>query len=307
MTIVLIFLLVFVAGYITQRARTCAVSAAFEIVKRQRAHRLAGFLLAAACSFFTLSLLSLFGPGLFSGFARQWPSALTVIGGIIFAVGAWTNGRCSLGTIARLGSGDLSRIGTLVGMFAGIALSLSLFPPKMMNHEAMTLFANLSPGALIGIAAVNLAIFAYIVLKSVPADFNTAQWPIWQSMTIVGIINGLLVWLAHDWSYTSLFSHIAKHDVRWISVGSASFVVLIGGAVTGAMVSNQWHLRAGAPREWLLAAGGGVLMGVGIVLIPGGNDKMLLIGLPLVLPHLIIAYLVMYATLIGIATIAPDR
>jgi uncharacterized protein len=307
MIIAVIFLLVFVAGYITQRARTCAVSAAFEIVKRKRAHRLVGFMLAAACSLFTLSLLSLFEPSLFSGFARQWPSALTVVGGIIFAVGAWTNGRCSLGTIARLGSGDLSRIGTLIGIFAGVVISLSLFPPKMMTHEAMTLFAELSPRALIGIAAVNLAIFAQIVRKSVPADFNTAQWPIWQSMTLVGIINGLLVWLAHDWSYTSLFAHIAKHDVALMSVGSASFVVLIGGAVTGAMVSNQWHLRAGTLREWLSAAGGGVLMGVGIVLIPGGNDKMLLIGLPLVLPHLILAYLVMYATLIGIATVAPNR
>ncbi len=307
MIMALIFLLVFVAGYVTQRARTCAVSAAFEIVKRKRAHRLIGFFLAAACSFLTLSLLSLLEPRLFLGFARQWPSILNVIGGIIFAFGAWTNGRCSLGTIARLGSGDLSRIGTLIGIFAGLSVSLSWSPPRMMMPAAMTLFAQLPSNALIGIAAINLAIFAGLLRKTVPADFNAAQWPIWRSMTTVGVVNGLLVWLAHDWSYTSMFANIAKHDLALISVGSASFIMLIGGAVTGAMVSKQWQLHFGSAREWLFAAAGGGLMGVGVALIPGGNDKMLLIGLPLVLPHLIIAYLVMYATLIAIAAMTPDR
>ena len=47
-------------------------------------------------------------------------------------------------------------------------------------------------------------------------------------------------------------------------------------------------------------------MGVGVILIPGGNDTMLLVGLPLLLPHLMLGYAIMYATLIGIAVMTPD-
>ena len=85
------------------------------------------------------------------------------------------------------------------------------------------------------------------------------------------------------------------------------FATLVAGTVTAGIVSRQLVWRIGLPREWLLAVSGGLLMGIGVVLVPGGNDTMLLVGLPLLLPQLIAGYAVVYATLIAIAWFTPDR
>lgn len=304
----IILALIFVAGFASQRGRTCAVSAAFEIAKRQRARRFIGFLFAAACSLMVLSILSYREPRLLLSFSSHWPSPSTFIGAIIFAVGAWINGRCSLGTIARLGSGDLPRIGTLVGIYAGISLSVSALPPTVMETtNTLPLLARVTPNVSIGFATINLTFMAWMMRKNVPVGFNEAHWPIWQSMAIIGVVNGLLVWLARDWSYTSLFSQIVRHETSLLSFGALSFALLLAGAVTGAVTGRQWRLHVGGVNQWLLAVCGGLLMGLGVALIPGGNDTMLLIGLPLMVPHLLAAYATVYTTLIVIAWLMPNR
>ena len=301
----LILGLVFAAGYASQRGRTCAVSAAFEIAKRGRARRFAGYLFAAACSLLVLSVVSLFDPGVFAGFKAQAPSGWTYVGGVVFAVGAWINGRCSLGTIARLGSGDLVRLGTLVGIFGGTMLGI-FFAPRDIAIGHAAFFFQLAPTLRIGGAILAMGALAMLVRRIVPHDFNPSQWSIPKAMLIIGLANGVLVWLARDWSYTSLFRHVARGEAG-TGFGLLCFATLIAGTVTAGIVSQQLVWRLGVPREWLLAVLGGLFMGIGVVLVPGGNDTMLLVGLPLLLPQLIAGYTVVYATLIAIAWITPDR
>ena len=297
--------LVFAAGYASQRGRTCAVSAAFEIAKRRRARRFVGYLFAAACSLVVLSLASLFDPGVFAGFTAQRLSGWTLLGGIVFAVGAWINGRCSLGTIARLGSGDLVRLGTLAGIFCGTILGV-IASPQLIATEHSAFFSAVVPTMRICAAMIAMVMLALLVHRVVPTDFNPSQWSIFRAMLIIGLVNGLLVWLARDWSYTSLFRHVA-HGESNTGFGLLCFATLVAGTVTAGIVSRQLVWRIGLPREWLLAVSGGLLMGIGVVLVPGGNDTMLLVGLPLLLPQLIAGYAVVYATLIAIAWFTPDR
>jgi uncharacterized protein len=73
------------------------------------------------------------------------------------------------------------------------------------------------------------------------------------------------------------------------------------------VTGRQWRLHVGGVNQWLLAVCGGLLMGLGVALIPGGNDTMLLIGLPLMVPHLLAAYATVYTTLIVIAWLTPNR
>lgn len=297
--------LVFAAGYASQRGRACAVSAAFEIAKRGRARRFAGYLFAAACSLVVLSIIAQFDSGVFAGFAAQGLSGWTVVGGIVFAIGAWINGRCSLGTIARLGSGDLVRVGTLAGIFCGTFLGVFASPHSLTTGHPVY-FSGLAPMVQLGGAIVAMTMLGMLVHRVVPRDFNPSQWPIFNAMLTIGLVNGLLVWLARDWSYTSLFRHIARGESGY-GFGLLCFAILVAGAVTAGIVSRQLVWRIGLPREWLLALAGGLLMGVGVVLVPGGNDTMLLVGLPLLLPQLIAGYAVVYATLILIAWLTPDR
>lgn len=301
----LVLCLVFIAGYASQRGRTCAVSAAFEIAKRRRARRFAGYLFAASCTLAVLSVAALFDPGLFNGFEYRTPTILTVIGGIVFAFGAYVNGRCSLGTIARLGSGDLSRIGTLAGIFGGTLLAIAIMHDATMLHSA-PIFSGLPPLARLASAIVAMAVLAILLRRIVPVGFNPAQWSIPRAMLVIGLANGLLIWLARDWSYTSLFRHIARGDAG-TTFGTVCFAALLGGAVTAGFASRQLIWRLGSWNEWARAAIGGLLMGIGVALVPGGNDTMLLVGIPLLLPQLLAGYAVVYATLILIALATPDR
>jgi uncharacterized membrane-anchored protein YitT (DUF2179 family) len=157
-----------------------------------------------------------------------------------------------------------------------------------------------------GAAMIAMAMLALLVYRVVPPDFNASQWSIFKAMLVIGLVNGLLVWLARDWSYTSLFRQIARGESN-TGFGLLCFVTLLAGTVTAGIVSRQLVWRIGLPREWLLAVFGGLLMGIGVVLVPGGNDTMLLVGLPLLLPQLIAGYAVVYATLIAIAWFTPDR
>jgi hypothetical protein len=62
------------------------------------------------------------------------------------------------------------------------------------------------------------------------------------------------------------------------------------------MMAGNFHLRLGNARQWARAGGGGLLMGDGATLVPGGNDAMLFTGVPLLLPNLLIAYAAFAAT-----------
>ncbi len=296
----LIVPLVFAAGYVCQRGRTCAVSAAFEIAKRRRARRFLGFLYAAACSLLIISLAAINQPNLLLAFDSRLPTISTIIGGIIFGVGAFINGRCSLGTIAKLGGGDGARIGTIIGIFAGIWIGLHLVPTAAMTVGRSALVIP-SPLTRVAIAVGLLIAFGFLLRYFAPKDFSVGQWSLPRAMTAVGVINGLLIWFAHNWSYTSFFRQIAYGSTANVTAGLIVFAVLVAGSVTAGVTSGQFAASPGTPREWLRALCGGLLMGVGILLIPGGNDTMLLVGLPLLLPQLIAAYAVMYITLIGIA------
>ena len=297
--------LVFLAGYASQRGRTCAVSAAFEIAKRKRARRFAGYLFAAACSLVVLSLVSLFDPALFQGFSAVRPTVLTAIGGVVFGLGAYVNGRCSLGTVARLGSGDISRLGTLAGMFAGVAIGTAFLPLAGAVGGAPQ-FASLAPLARILVAVAMALLFAALLRRFIPPTPSTTHWSIPRAMLVIGIVNGLLVWLARDWSYTSLFRQIARDGVG-SGFGLAALAALLAGAIVAGLVNGQFLWRTGGPRDWALAGLGGMLMGLGLMLVPGGNDTMLLVGLPLLLPNLLAGYLVMYLTLVALAWATPDR
>jgi len=63
------------------------------------------------------------------------------------------------------------------------------------------------------------------------------------------------------------------------------------------LVGGILQPRAGTRRDWARAAGGGLVMGAGATLVPGGNDAMLFTGVPLLLPNLLAGCAAFCATL----------
>lgn len=301
----LILALVFLAGYATQRGSTCAVSAAQEIVETRRATRLAGFMLCAFISLGVMALVHL--AGWQSAHIVKEPSLASVIllGGILFGAGAYLNGRCAFGTIARLGSGELARVGTLLGFLVGSGIGSYLHMGIGSMKSASPLY-QLSAKAMLIAAILGLASMAAIVRRGRPHE--NAGWSTLRAMTVIGLANGALLLLAQGWSYTSLLMSLANGTIDAIGWRGLLFVTLIGGAVTGAVRGRTFRLGAGTRRQWLFTVSGGCLMGLGANFIPGGNDRMLMLGLPMLLPNLIAAYAVMMVTLVAlVATIGRPR
>jgi toxin CptA len=68
------------------------------------------------------------------------------------------------------------------------------------------------------------------------------------------------------------------------------FTALLAGAMVGGRQAQAPPARL---RQALDCAGGGALMGFGASLIPGGNDNLILVGLPGLQPHALAAIAMM--------------
>ena len=118
-------------------------------------------------------------------------------------------------------------------------------------------------------------------------------------MAVIGLGNGVLLVLARSWPYTSLLMTLARGGHAGLAPGAAMAVVFVLGAYAGGVLRG-FRLRVGSLRDWLRALAGGTVMGIGAVLVPGGNDAMLLVGVPLLLPNLLAAYVAMSVVLVAL-------
>lgn len=292
----LVAALVLLAGYATQRGSVCAVRATNELVLERKASRYIGFFFCAACGLLVMALGQVLGRPVFAQYTGLPLSLAAIAGGAIVGVGAYINGRCAFGTVAELGSGRLSRLATLLGFIAGTVLGdrahmgVADFPTL-----ASPLLALAAPTTMALAAASTAVLGAWLARLARPNP--PPEWTPLQAMAVIGLGNGVLLVLARSWPYTSLLMQLARGGYDGLARGATMAVVFVLGAVAGGMVRG-FDLQAGTTRDWLRALAGGTVMGIGAVLVPGGNDAMLLVGVPLLLPNLLAAYVAMSGVLI---------
>ena len=80
------------------------------------------------------------------------------------------------------------------------------------------------------------------------------------------------------------------------------FLALFGGMLLSAFQRGSWGLQWRPVRTWPRHLVGGALMGAGAMLIPGGNDTLVLKSLPGLSPHALPA---MIALFLGISITLP--
>ena len=289
----LILLLVFIAGYAVQRGSTCAVAAVDELVTRRRPARFLSFLFCAAVALAVLAAGSLAGDNRFAHYRGSDMVVAPIAGGALFGLGAWLNGRCAFGTIARLGAGEAARLATLVGLFVGFALAARLgieSPPPDLESP----LTALPTAGILAIAVLAGAVIA-AAMRSTPVGRG---WSPLRAMGLIGLVNGSLLVIAAGWPYTNLLMDLATSSGMEIVWRSAMASIFVAGSLAGAVLSGVFRLESGSPALWTRALMGGTLMGIGATLVPGGNDTMLLVGMPLLLSNLVLAYAAMIAVLL---------
>ena len=299
MTLALTTALMFLIGYASQRAGVCMVRAVREVVERRRVHRLAGFALAASSAILVMGLADWLGAEPFMTILGAPPDWLAVAGGVLFALGSLMAGHCAMGLLAGLTQGELWRAGSIAAMF----LAALLLGPNMSGAALMLPERGTLPSPLAGHVVLALVIGGALGTFSATYIYRRIGWKRprggWSpliAMAVVGAASGLLFALDRQWLYTGRIAEIA-YGRAWTLAGLIGFAALLAGMTLATLVGGTFRLRAGSLQHWTRAAGGGLLMGAGATLVPGGNDTMLFTGVPLLLPNLLTGYAAFAGTL----------
>lgn len=285
-------------GFAIQRGGTCCVAAMEELLSQGRARRWAAMLEASLWVAGGLALAQL-AQVAFSVPAANAITAGTVIGGVILGLGAWLNGACVFGAIARLGSGQWAQAITPVGFFFG-ALAATTGMTTLVVPQAVPTSSAPPPWSAPGWLAPAFLLFAVwrvgagwlVPWRGGPGlatRLAARMWSPHAATVAIGVCFVITYLLAGSWAYTDVLADFAQGASRGGWPGLALPVILMlalyAGALFGGWRAGRWRHEVPTPSALLSAWGGGVLMGAGSVLIPGSNDGLLFLGMPLLMPH----------------------
>ena len=299
-------------GYAVQRGATCTVAAVDEWVNKRSVNRLLSMLEAslwvAGGMLIAHALHRL--PAMPSGHAL---SPFTVLGGALLGVGAFVNRACVFGAIARLGSGEWAYVATPLGFYVGCASVDWLLPrdiaplqpipsPIFDTHPAITVLLLTFMLTRVGLPLMELrrSESGGTYKSRVRALFVTRVWSPHAATGVIGITFLFLLLLMGSWAYTDVLADLARGMGGDIVVRMALFFALLSGAVIGGWTAGRFKSGGVSGKLLLRCFVGGVLMGCGSLMIPGSNDGLILLGMPLLWPYAWVAFVTMCAS-IGVA------
>jgi hypothetical protein len=213
----------------------------------------------------------------------DWPGSKTVIGAALFAAGALINGACALGTLGRLARGDIGYVATLV---SGVSVIAVLTP-----DTAPICHAPVMPpvGGLTWLLIVIGTVLALLTLaRRHVRPFGLITY------AVLGVTAAALANLQGNWTWLSLAAAMRQGMSVELMAFACVGAALIGAAVM-ALFRHRFRFVRPDPRRMVREAIGGALMAAGAILIPGGNDSLLVTGLPAGDPNALAAYAIMFA------------
>jgi hypothetical protein len=236
-------------------------------------------------------------------------SWLLIGGGLLMGAGSALNGGCFVGSIVRIGSGDLNFLATLIGIGVGLRL-MDAFASQFVPGDADVIRRE-AAGSL-GYAVAWLTFLAVgIGAAAVAWRRNGVQgltlhgrWPRSLTLSATGILAGLMFARNPDWTYATTIEALAYADrapIGWPPLIAP--IALFLGAMSSSHASGRFRLQLLRPAGALRCLSGGVLMGIGAGFIPGGNDTLLLWAIPGLTIYGTVAYAVM-ASSIAVAMVA---
>ena len=278
-------------GLAIQRGATCMVAAVDEALSRRRFAR--GLALAEAAVWVGgLSALAQYA-GLLDGAFAQFPlTSATLAGGMLLGLGAWINRACVFGSVARIGNGQLAWLTTPLGFFLGCLAPIAR--PVPINAGGTLPFPAFFAAAFFLLLAWRL------IQVARGGDFLCGWWEPYRATLIIAVTFVVAMLTAGMWAYTDALDDLARSQAKvdpMLKLRSAMVVALFAGAVLGGRLAQTAVWERPRPAIVLRCLGGGALMGMGAALVPGSNDGLILLGLPLLMPHALAAVAIMTATI----------
>lgn len=310
-----LFLVAFL-GFASHRASLCTVRAVAEIFSTRRAYILLSFAKAVLWVTAVSLLLAWLAPGHEIKYQSHAPAWVALIGGFLFGAGAAVNGGCSFSTLQRLADGEVWMLATLVGYCAGAAGWYAIDSAfAIAAAQPVSSFpAEQGPWPLLlGLLWAWGAWELVRLWRERPRGIG-----IWQLVSadpyrlsaaalVIGISGGALYILHGSWTYTNTLRHEAAFLLGTESAPRVFqgllFLALFLGMAFSSWRRGSFRLRAQPAGNGLCHVLGGLLMGFGGAVIPGGNDTLILTGIPAFSTQALAIYLALLAGVASVLTV----
>jgi uncharacterized protein len=311
-TLILAGALAVVLGFAAHRASVCTVRAVAEIITSRTGHMLASIgksvLWVIAVTVPVILLMPAAGAKL-----TWWPlTGAAVLGGFAFGMGAAVNGACAYSTMARLVDGEGGMLVTVAAFALGILVFGTLVDWRWLERPVPTLAHAGAPSAWMLVIGLTFAAWglyeAARLWRSRAANVRVRdlalapKYRLSSAAMLIGLAGGAIFLIYGSASYTGTVQQLLEASRGMQTFPATERWVLLLAALTGMLLSTlqrgsfrpDWRPR----RVWLRNVCGGWLMGLGVALTPGGNDALVLYGIPSLSPHALPAFLAM---VLGIA------
>lgn len=279
-----------IMGYAIQRGATCMVAAVDEVLTKRSAWRLLGLLEAAAWVAGGVLLWRVIGGH--ESLPIGYPATMsTVAGGALLGLGALVTRACVFGAVARIGSGEWAYLLTPIGFYLGC---LSIWPLIGRLPDMRIASPLFDAGWLLVPFALFVAWRGVEAIHAGRTRMLAAHiWTPHRATAIIGIVFAVSLIAIGPWAYTYALLTLAQGGSEGVAPKLVLLVMLFGGALVGGWTAGRLKLRAPTIGAALRCLVGGMLMGWGSLLIPGGNDELLLVGIPLLQPYAWVAVISM--------------
>lgn len=273
----------FVLGFALNQGSICTVIATRELVSEKRPAR---FIALVECAVWAALVYAVFesSPTMQQGWS---PLGYLVPAAILFGVGTYLNGACVFGSVGHFGNGEIDFGFAFVGIFAVVFVEafFDLVPDQPPTSASLPVGPALLLLALLAILALRLA-------ASRRSESNFMRLML--SMAAIGITFTVLAVFAPGFSITASVGSIVSIPVAGVVISACMF----GGSLASAgFMRRRFMLKWPTIKKVVRRTLAGMLMGLGALLIPGGNDTLLMIGFPMGAWQAVLAYLLFVVTL----------
>jgi len=279
----LLGVLAFVLGFALNYGSICTVIATRELVSEKRPAR---FIAIVECAIWAALIYAILETS--PTMVRGWsPPGYFVPAAILFGIGLHVNGACVFGSVGHFGNGDSEFAFTFFGIFAVLYIEslFELFP----DQPSVSATVPFGPMLLV------IALVATLVLRlGVSLKSESNFWRLTSSMGAIGTTFTILAVFAPGFSITASLGSIVSIPVT----GPLTLVCMfVGSLVSARFRKRRFGLKWPTIDTIVWRTVGGILMGMGALLIPGGNDTLLMIGFPMGAWQAALAYVLFVATL----------
>lgn len=292
-------------GFAAHRAGICTVKVVEEALTTRRAYMLSSFAKTILWTMVITSLLIWVFPSISANVTGWRVSIVGIAGGILFGVGAAVNGGCAISTLTRLSSGQLTMTATLAGLSLGMLSHSWLMERGRVTggSPADALLRETTAPVLLGVLSIWAVWEVRRIWRARPAGQSlrvlalSERYTLSATALVLGISNAILYALHGRWAYTTTLRHgvdgLVVHGSQTPVTSWVLAIAFIAGMVVSAAQRRSFRPIWRPALDWLRHGIGGALMGFGAALAPGGNDELLLHGIPILSPHAVPVFIAM--------------